>query len=153
MRLLLRVAGRMRNIIPSELPFFVRISATDWVDGGWDIEQSTVLCKELKALGVDLIDVSSGGATPDAKIPVAKGCQVPLARRIRDEAQIRTGGVGLITDPQFADEIITSGQADLVFIGRELLREPYWALKAQHSMSVEPTWPIQYGYAVKRRAR
>ena len=153
MRLLLRVAGRMRNIIPPELPLFVRISATDWVDGGWDIEQSIVLCKQLKALGVDLIDVSSGGATPDAKIPVAKGYQVPLARRIRDEAEIRTGGVGLITDPQFADEIITSGQADLVFIGRELLREPYWALKAQHSMSVEPTWPIQYGYAVKRRAR
>jgi 2,4-dienoyl-CoA reductase-like NADH-dependent reductase (Old Yellow Enzyme family) len=153
MRLLLRVAERMRNIMPAELPLFVRISATDWVDGGWDIEQSIVLCKQLKALGVDLIDVSSGGATPDAKIPVAKGYQVPLARRIRDEAEIRTGGVGLITDPQFADEIITSGQADLVFIGRELLREPYWALKAQHSMSVEPAWPIQYGYAVKRRAR
>lgn len=153
MRLLLRLAGRLRGIIPHELPFFVRISATDWTEGGWDIEQSIVLCKELKALGVDLIDVSSGGATPDAKIPVSRGYQIPLARRIREEAKIRTGGLGLITDAQYADEIITSGQADLVFIGRELLREPYWAIKAQHSMGEEPAWPIQYGYAVKRRAK
>jgi 2,4-dienoyl-CoA reductase-like NADH-dependent reductase (Old Yellow Enzyme family) len=152
-RLLLRVAGRLRAVIPSELPFFVRISATDWIEGGWDIEQSIVLCKELKVLGVDLIDVSSGGATPDAKIPVARGFQIPFARRIREEGEIRTGGVGLITDAQYADEIITSGQADLVFIGRELLREPYWALKAQHGLGMEPTWPTQYGYAVKRRAK
>ena len=153
MRLLLRVAGRLREVIPQELPFFVRISATDWVDGGWDIEQSIILCRELKLLGVDLIDVSSGGATPDARIPVARGYQVPFARQIRDEAQIHTGGVGLITDPQYADEIITSGQADLVFIGRELLREPYWALMAQHALGIEPEWPVQYGYAVKRRAK
>jgi 2,4-dienoyl-CoA reductase-like NADH-dependent reductase (Old Yellow Enzyme family) len=153
MRLLLRVAERMREIIPQELPFFVRISATDWVPGGWDIEQSIVLCRELKARGVDLIDVSSGGGTPDAKIPVSKGYQIPFARRIREEAQIRTGGLGLITDPQQADEIVTSGQADLVFIGRELLREPYWTIKAQHTLGEEPAWPIQYGYAVKRRAK
>jgi 2,4-dienoyl-CoA reductase-like NADH-dependent reductase (Old Yellow Enzyme family) len=153
MRLLLRLAKRLRDVIPSELPFFVRISATDWIDGGWDIEQSIILCKELKLLGVDLIDVSSGGAAPDARIPVARGYQVPFARRIRNEAQIYTGGVGLITDPQYADEIITSGQADLVFIGRELLREPYWALKAQHTLGIEPEWPIQYGYAIKRRAK
>lgn len=153
MRLLLRLAGRMRQIIPQELPLFVRISATDWVKGGWDIEQSIVLCRELQSRGVDLIDVSSGGATPDAKIPVSKGYQIPFARRIREEAQIRTGGLGLITDPQQADEIITSGEADLVFIGRELLREPYWAIKAQHALGEEPAWPIQYGYAVKRRAK
>ena len=153
MRLVLRVARRLREIIPQELPFFVRISATDWVDGGWDIEQSILLCKELKALCVDLIDVSSGGMTPDARIPVSRGYQIPFAGRIRVEAQIRTGGLGLITDPQHADAIITSGQADLVFIGRELLREPYWAIKAQHSMGEEPAWPIQYGYAVKRRAK
>lgn len=153
MRLLLRVAGRLREIIPQELPFFVRISATDWTDGGWDIEQSIVLCRELKALGADLIDVSSGGATPDAKIPISRGYQIPFARRIREEAKIQTGGLGLITDPQHADEIITSGQADLVFIGRELLREPYWAIKAQHFMGEEPAWPTQYGYAVKRRAK
>jgi 2,4-dienoyl-CoA reductase-like NADH-dependent reductase (Old Yellow Enzyme family) len=153
MRLLLRVAGRLRETIPQELPFFVRISATDWTDGGWDIEQSIVLCRELKALGADLIDVSSGGATPDAKIPVSRGYQIPFARRIREEAKIQTGGLGLITDPQHADEIITSGQADLVFIGRELLREPNWAIKAQHFMGEEPAWPTQYGYAVKRRAK
>jgi 2,4-dienoyl-CoA reductase-like NADH-dependent reductase (Old Yellow Enzyme family) len=153
MRLLLRVARRLREIVPQQLPFLVRISATDWADGGWDIEQSVILAKELKALGVDLIDVSSGGTTPDAKIPVARGYQIPFARRIRDEAGIRTGGVGLITDPRYADEIITSGQADLVFLGRELLREPYWAVKAQHFMEEEPAWPIQYGYAVKRRAK
>ncbi|SCX86729.1 NADH:flavin oxidoreductase/NADH oxidase [Nitrosospira sp. Nsp13] len=153
MRLLLRLAGRLREIIPHDLPFFVRISATDWTHGGWDIEQSIALCRELKVLGVDLIDVSSGGATPDAKIPVSRGYQIPFARRIREEAKIRTGGLGMITDPQYADEIITSGQADLVFIGRELLREPYWAIKAQHSMGEEPAWPTQYGYAVKRRAK
>ena len=153
MRFLLRLAGRLREIIPHELPFFVRISATDWVDGGWDIEQSIVLCRELKALGADLIDVSSGGTTPDARIPVSRGYQIPFARCIREEAKIRTGALGLITDPQHADEIITSGQADLVFIGRELLREPYWAIKAQHFMGEEPAWPIQYGYAVKRRAK
>lgn len=154
MRFLLRVAERLREIIPQQLPLFVRISTTDWVDGGWDIEQSIVLSKRLKELGVDLIDASSGGTTLDAKTPVAKGYQVPFARRIRDEAGIRTGGVGLITDPQYADEIITSGEADLVFLGRELLREPYWAIKAQHLLGGEPpAWPIQYGYAVKRRAK
>ena len=153
MRLLLEAASHLRAILPSELPLFVRISATDWVDGGWDIEQSIILCRELKLLGVDLIDVSSGGVIPDARIPVARGYQIRFARRIRNEAQIHTGGVGLITDPQFADEIITSGQADLVFIGRELLREPYWALKAQHALAIEPEWPVQYGYAVKRRAK
>ena len=109
MRLVLETAQRLREVIPQALPLFVRISATDWVGGGWDIEQSIVLCRKLKALGVDLVDVSSGGTTPNAKIPVARGYQIPFAQRIRDEAEIRTGGVGLITDPQYADEIITSG--------------------------------------------
>jgi len=153
MRLVLETTEHLREVIPQELPLFVRISATDWVAGGWDIQQSIVLCQKLKTLGVDLVDVSSGGTAPDAKIPVARGYQIPFAQRIRDEAEIRTGGVGLITDPQYADEIITSGAADLVFIGRELMREPYWALKAQHAMGMEPSWPIQYGYAVKRRAK
>ena len=153
MRFLLRVSERLRNIIPQQLPFFVRISATDWVNGGWDIEQSVILSRRLKELGVDLIDVSSGGTTPDAKIPVAKGYQIPFARRIREEAEIFTGGVGLVTDQQYANEIITSGEADLVFLGRELLKEPYWAIKAQQLLGGEPTWPIQYGYAVKRRAK
>jgi 2,4-dienoyl-CoA reductase-like NADH-dependent reductase (Old Yellow Enzyme family) len=153
MRLVLRVAKRLRGRIPDELPLFVRISATDWVDGGWDIEQSVVLSCRLKELGVDLIDCSSGALTPKARIPVAKGYQVPFARRIRDETAIMTGAVGMITEPQHANEIITGGDADLVFLARELLRQPYWAIKAAQDLGVEPMWPIQYGYAVRRRAK
>ncbi|WP_152054463.1 NADH:flavin oxidoreductase/NADH oxidase [Tautonia marina] len=153
MRLVLRVAERLRGIMPDALPLFVRISATDWVEGGWDIEQSIALSRLLKGLGVDLIDVSSGALVPKATIPVSKGYQVPFARRIKDEAGIMTGAVGLITEPGHANEIITAGDADLAFIGRELLREPYWAIKAQHDLDGEPSWPIPYGYAVQRRAK
>jgi 2,4-dienoyl-CoA reductase-like NADH-dependent reductase (Old Yellow Enzyme family) len=153
MRLPLRVAGAVRAIVPAELPVFVRISATDWVDGGWDGDQSVVLAARLKELGIDLIDVSSGGLVPRARIPVAKGYQVPFARKIRCEAKMMTGAVGLITEPRHANEIVTGGDADLVFIARELLREPYWALKAEHELGAEPAWPISYGYAVKRRAK
>lgn len=153
MRLLVRVAERTRAVMPDDLPLFTRISATDWVDGGWDIEDSVELAKRLKAVGVDLIDVSSGGMVPTARIPVAKGYQVPFARRIREQAGIRTGAVGLITEPGHANEIITGGDADLVFIGRELLREPYWALKAQLALGQEPGWPVPYGYAVRRRPK
>ena len=153
MRLVLRVAERLRSLLPAELPLFVRISATDWVAGGWDIEQSVELAKRLKVLGVDLIDVSSGGMVPQAQIPVSKSYQVPFARRIRDDAKLSTGAVGLITEARQANEIITGGDADLVFIGRELLREPYWALKAEHELGADPTWPVPYGYAVKRRAK
>jgi 2,4-dienoyl-CoA reductase-like NADH-dependent reductase (Old Yellow Enzyme family) len=153
MRLTLRVAESLRRLLPAELPLFARISATDWADGGWDIGQSVILARQLKQRGVDLIDVSSGALVPTARIPVGKGYQVPLARQIRDEAEIKTGAVGLITEPQHANEIVTGGDADLVFIGRELLREPYWALKAQQALGGEPAWPISYGYAVKRRAK
>lgn len=153
MRLLLRVATQLRALMPDDLPLFVRISATDWADGGWDIEQSIELSRHLKRIGVDLVDVSSGGTLPSVRIPVGKGYQVPFAQRIREEAGISTGAVGLIIDPEHADEVITSGHADMVFLGRELLREPYWALKAQHAMAQEPSWPTQYGYAVKRRSR
>jgi len=153
MRMLLEVAQRLRGIVPGELPLFVRISATDWVEGGWGIDDSVVLASRLKEIGIDLIDVSSGGMVPHAKIPVGKGYQVPFARRIRDEVGIRTGAVGLITEPDHANEIVTGGDADLIFIGRELLREPYWALKAYHHLGEEPPWPTSYGYAVKRRAR
>ncbi len=153
MRLLLEVGRRVRDLVPEELPLCVRISATDWVEHGWDIDEAVVLCRRLRELGVDLIDVSSGGMTPKARIPVGKGYQVPFARRIRAEARVRTGAVGLITEPRQASEIITAGDADLVFLGRELLREPYWALKAQHELDGEPSWPVPYGYAVKRRAK
>jgi 2,4-dienoyl-CoA reductase-like NADH-dependent reductase (Old Yellow Enzyme family) len=153
MRLVLLVAARIRKRMPEELPLFVRISATDWVDGGWDIDQSVELARRLKALGVDLIDASSGALVPKANIPVGKGYQVPFARRIRCESGILTGAVGMITESQHANEIITGGDADLVFLAREMLRQPYWTIRAQHELGVEPTWPLQYGYAVRRRAK
>jgi 2,4-dienoyl-CoA reductase-like NADH-dependent reductase (Old Yellow Enzyme family) len=131
----------------------VRISGTDWVSGGWDIDQSVVLAGRLKELGIDLIDVSSGGLVPRASIPVGKGYQVPLARKVRCETGVMTGAVGLITEARQANEIVTAGDADLVFLARELLREPYWALKAQQELGAEPSWPISYGYAVKRRSK
>ncbi|MBD2448324.1 NADH:flavin oxidoreductase/NADH oxidase [Nostoc sp. FACHB-152] len=153
MRLLLEVARRIRATIPEGMPLFVRISATDWVEGGWDIEQSVILSRELKVLGVDLIDVSTGGLVPHAKIPVDKGYQVPFAAKIRQEAQIYTAAVGLITEAEYANQIITRGCADLVLVGRELLRDPYWPIHAQCSLDEETDWPVAYGYAVKRQKR
>jgi 2,4-dienoyl-CoA reductase-like NADH-dependent reductase (Old Yellow Enzyme family) len=153
LRLTLRVADRVRHLVPEELPVFVRISATDWADNGWDLEQSVVLCRQLKELGVDLIDVSSGALVPTVRIPVSKGYQVPFARAIRQQAVILTGAVGLITEAHHANEIVTGGDADMVFIARELLREPYWALKAEQALGAESSWPISYGYAVTRRAK
>ena len=153
MRLLLEVAGRVRAAIPASMPLFVRISATDWVEGGWDGPQSVELARRLKDVGVDLIDVSSGGMVPVASIPVSKGYQVPFAAAIRREAGIATGAVGLITEPGEANDIICRGDADLVFLGRQLLREPYWTFRAQAEIDVEPTWPVSYGYAVRRRHR
>lgn len=153
MRLVLRVAKSLRDKVPSAFPLFVRISASDWVEGGWDINQSIFLAKHLKEIGVDLVDVSSGGMVAKAIIPVGKGYQVPFARSIREEVKIKTGAVGMITEIEHANEIITNGDADLVFLGRELLREPYWALKAQQELGVEQSWPTPYGYAVKRRAK
>lgn len=151
MRFLLCVVERIRRCIPEQMPLFVRISATDWMDNGWDLTQSIALAKKLKEAGVDLIDVSSGGMVPKANIPIEKGYQVPFASAIRNQAKIKTAAVGLITDVQQANEIVTSGDADLVFLGREMLREPYWALKAEHAIDNEVHWPIQYGYAVKRK--
>lgn len=153
MRLVVHVAARIRKVVPDHLPLFVRISATDWADGGWNLDQSIVLARTLKDVGVDLIDVSSGGAVPRVRIPIESGYQVPFARRIRAGAEIMTGAVGLISAAQQADEIITSGDADIVLLGRELLREPYWTIKAEHTLEEEAVWPTQYGYAVKRRAK
>jgi 2,4-dienoyl-CoA reductase (NADPH2) len=151
MRLVLEVATEIRRIVSEDMPLLVRISATDWVEGGWDLEQSIVLAKELKSLGVDLIDTSSGALVPYAKIPLEKNYQVPLSAAIRAKAEIMTGAVGLITEATQANEIITSGAADLAFLAREMLREPYWAIKAQQSLNQDPSWPTQYGYAVARR--
>jgi len=143
-RLPLQVARAVRKIWPQHLPLFVRISATDWAEGGWDLSQSIQLCRWLKEAGVDLIDTSSGGLTPDAKIPAAPGFQIPFAAAIRKEAGIATGGIGLITEPIQAEKIITGGDADVVFLARELLRDPYWPLHAAQELGVDVKWPEQY---------
>lgn len=152
MRLTLEVAEAVRSVMPDSLPLFVRISATDWVDGGWDLQQSIELARQLKQRGVDLIDCSSGAIVPVAKIPIGKGYQVPFAEAIKREAGIRTAAVGMITEPLYANEIIVEGRADLVLIGRELLRDPYFAHHVSVALNEEPRWPIPYGYAVRRRA-
>jgi 2,4-dienoyl-CoA reductase-like NADH-dependent reductase (Old Yellow Enzyme family) len=144
MRLTLRVAQTVRAHWPDELPLFVRVSASDWAEGGWDIVQSVALCKRLRELGVDLIDCSSGGAVPHAKIELGPGYQVPFARAIRHEAEIATGAVGLITEPRQADEIIANGSADAVLLARALLRDPYWPLHAAKELGVDVPWPPQY---------
>ena len=126
---------------------FVRISATDWVDGGWDIQQSIQLARQLKELEVDLIDCSSGGNVPQANIPVGAGYQTPFAEQIRKETGIRTAAVGMITTPEQADQIVRTGQADMVFLARELLRDPYWPLRAADELQQSGPWPKQYSRA------
>ncbi|HTB10304.1 MAG TPA: NADH:flavin oxidoreductase/NADH oxidase [Bryobacteraceae bacterium] len=144
MRTLLQVAAAIRQVLPDDMPLFTRISSTDWVAGGWDLDQSIALARELKQAGVDLVDASSGGLVPGAVIPAAPGFQVPFATAIREQAGIPTGAVGMITDPAQADAIVSSGQADLVYLAREMLREPYWALKAGRALGQEQKWPVQY---------
>jgi 2,4-dienoyl-CoA reductase-like NADH-dependent reductase (Old Yellow Enzyme family) len=146
-RLLREVTQAVRSVWPDELPLFVRISATDWVDGGWDAEQSVELAKMLEPLGVDLVDCSSGGAVPDAKIPVATGYQVDFAERIRRESGVPTAAVGLITEAKQADAIIREGRADLVLMAREFLRDPHWPLHAARELGVDVQWPKQYARA------
>ena len=148
-----RVVEAVKAEIPADSPLFVRISATDWVEGGWDLAQSVPLGHAFCKAGVKLIDVSSGALVPDAKIPVAKGYQVPLAATIRRETGVGTGAVGMISEVHHANEIITSGAADLVFIGREELRDPYWPIHAAQAMHRDAPWPTQYGYAVEPKKR
>jgi 2,4-dienoyl-CoA reductase-like NADH-dependent reductase (Old Yellow Enzyme family) len=147
MRLPLRVTEAVRAAVPAGLPLFVRISATDWTDGGWDLPQSIELSKRLKDAGADLVDCSSGGNVPHARIPVEPGYQVPFAEAIRREAGIATGAVGLITDPQQAEAIVASGRADAVLLARALLRDPYWPLHAAEALGADAAWPEQYGRA------
>jgi len=144
----LMIAEAVRAAWPERLPLFARISATDWAEGGWDVEQSVQFSRWLKGRGVDLVDCSSGGLVPGARIPVAPGYQVPFAERIRREASVATGAVGLITEPEQAEEIISSGQADVVFLARAELRDPYWPLHAAKQLGAEAPWPVQYGRAV-----
>jgi len=143
-RLLLRVAKTVRDFWPAENPVFVRISATDWKEGGWDIEQSVELCRRLKALGIDLVDVSSAGVVPGVNIPVGPGYQTGLAATIRRKADIPTGAVGMITDPVQAETIVNTGQADMVLLAREMLRDPYWPRRAAHVLGQKIKPPVQY---------
>ncbi len=148
-RLVREVVGALRSILPEELPLFVRISATDWVEGGWNLEESVALAKELRALGADLVDTSSGGLSPLQKIVLGPGYQVPFAARIRAEADIATGAVGLITEANQAEQILAVGSADLVLLARELLRNPRWPLQAAQVLGAEVPWPASYARAAK----
>jgi 2,4-dienoyl-CoA reductase-like NADH-dependent reductase (Old Yellow Enzyme family) len=143
-RFVLELADAVRSVWPSRLPLFIRISATDWKEGGWTLDDSVKLAMELRGHNVDLIDCSSGAMVPDAKIQIGPGFQVPFAERIKREAQIRTGAVGMITEPRQADQIIRSGQADVVLLAREFLRDPYWPLHAARALGFEPQPPMQY---------
>jgi len=138
------VVEAVRRVWPVRLPLFLRISASDWVKGGWTIEDSVALAKMVRPLGVDLMDCSSGGLVPYAKIPVGAGYQVPFAEAVRREANVPSGAVGMITDPIQADQIIRNGQADFVIMAREFLRDPYWPLHAAAALHQEIAWPKQY---------
>jgi 2,4-dienoyl-CoA reductase-like NADH-dependent reductase (Old Yellow Enzyme family) len=144
MRFPLLVAKKVREKVSFNLPVFVRISCTDWIEGGWDLKQSIEFCGHLKEIGVDLIDCSSGGASPTAVIPAAPGYQVEFSEAIRRETGLKTAAVGLITEPLQAEKIIESEQADIVLLGREMLRNPYWALQAAKALNQEVNWPVQY---------
>jgi len=144
MRFPLQVAQAVRSAWPSDLPLFVRISATDWVDGGWDLPQSIEFSKRLRQVGIDLVDCSSGGNVRGVRIPLGPGYQVPFASAVRKEAEIATAAVGLITEPKQAEEILQRGDADVIVMARAFLSDPYWPLHAAHALSADIPWPIQY---------
>jgi 2,4-dienoyl-CoA reductase-like NADH-dependent reductase (Old Yellow Enzyme family) len=150
MRLPLAVAERVRARWPGHLPLFVRISCTDWAEGGWDLAQSIQFCHQLKAMGVDLIDCSSAALVPHVRIPVGPGFQVPFAAAIRRETGIATGAVGLITQAAQAEQIVATGQADAVLLARELLRDPYWPLHAAKALGTDAPWPLPYERAKQK---
>jgi 2,4-dienoyl-CoA reductase-like NADH-dependent reductase (Old Yellow Enzyme family) len=143
-RLCEEVVDAVRSVWPERLPLFIRLSCTDWSDGGWDVEQTVELARTLRGRGVDLVDCSSGGNISGAVVPLSPGYQVPFAERVRRDAAIATGAVGLITTPRQANDIVARGQADCVLLARELLRHPYWPLDAATALGREITWPAQY---------
>jgi 2,4-dienoyl-CoA reductase-like NADH-dependent reductase (Old Yellow Enzyme family) len=143
-RATLKVVRAVREVWPQRLALFVRVSATDWKEGGWDLAQTVVLARELKPLGVDLVDTSSGGLVPGVKIPLGPGYQTAFAEAIRKEAGIATGAVGMISEPVQAETILATEQADLVFLARELLRDPYWPRRAAKALDVKIKAPVQY---------
>lgn len=144
MRLPLQVAAVVREVWPQDWPVFVRISATDWVDGGWDLQQSLVFAEALKKLGIDLVDCSSGGLMPDAQIPAGPGFQTTFAAEVRAQVGIATGAVGLILEPAQAEHILRTAQADAIFLARAMLRDPYWPLHAARNLGQDVAWPVQY---------
>ena len=152
-RILREIVAAVRDSWPEGAPLLVRISATDWIDGGWDIQQSVELARQLKELGADLIDCSSGGNVAHAKVPVGPGYQTQFAEQIRREAGILTGAVGMITSPVQAEHILATGQADAVMIARELLRDPYWPLRAARELGQSISWPVQYLRAAPKGAQ
>jgi 2,4-dienoyl-CoA reductase-like NADH-dependent reductase (Old Yellow Enzyme family) len=143
-RLVREVVTAVRSKWPERLPLLLRLSATDWVEGGWNLDETIELCRSLRNLGVDLVDVSSAGLVPTAKVVVGPGFQTEFAARIRKESGIATAAVGLITSPAQADHIVRTGQADMVLLGREILRNPYWPMGAAHALGHAPSWPAQY---------
>ncbi|GEM82533.1 NADH:flavin oxidoreductase/NADH oxidase [Meiothermus hypogaeus] len=143
MRFPLEVVEAVRAVWPEELPLFVRVSASDWVEGGWDIADTVAFAKELQKRGVDLLDCSSGGAIPGVKIPVGPGYQVPFAAQVRLSTGLSTGAVGLLTEPLQTEAILQAQQADLILLGRALLREPYWPYRAAQALGAK-VWPVQY---------
>ena len=149
-RMLVETVDAVRAVLPADMPLFVRVSATDWTEGGWDIDQSVALARVLKEHGVDLNDTSSGGNVAGATIPTGPGYQTPFAERIRREAGIATAAVGQITEAKQAEEIVRSGQADMVLLAREMLRDPYWPLHAAEELGVDVAWPAQYLRAAHR---
>jgi len=149
LRFPLRIAAAVRQEVPHHLPVFARISATDWADGGWDLAQSVEFSRALKKAALDLIDCSSGALVPRVKIPLGPGYQVPFAAEIRRQVGIATGAVGLITEARQAEEIISRGDADVVFLARAMLRDPYWPNHAAQELGVAGAWPVQYRRAVE----
>lgn len=149
-RVLLETIATVQEVWPSENPLFVRISATDWADGGWTSEESVELSKILKDKGVDLIDCSSGGLVPYQKIPVFAGYQVQFAEQVKKGADILTGAVGLITEPQQAEDILKESKADLIFLAREMLRDPYFPFHAAAALGDDIKWPDQYDRAKRK---
>lgn len=148
-RLALEIADAVRARVGERFPVFARVSASDWTEGGWGIEDTVALAKLLGERGVDLIDTSSGGNTPHPDIPLGPGYQVPFAERVRRETGLPTGAVGLITEPEQAEEIIASGAADVVLLARALLRDPHWAQRAARVLGAEARWPAQYARAAR----
>jgi len=143
-RFLFEVVAGIRSVVPDSFPLMVRLSCTDWVEGGWNLEECVELARMLKGAGIDIIDCSSGGNVSAARIPVGPGYQVPFSERIKRETGLLTGAVGMITSPEQAEQIILSGQADVVLLAREFLRNPYWPLAAAKALREEIDWPKQY---------